>query len=582
MALVGAVFLAYQPACNGGLLWDDAAHLTRADLRSWQGLWRIWLEPGATQQYYPLLHTAFFIEHRLWGDDPLGYHLLNLALHCGAAALAAVALRRLQVPGAFLAAAIFALHPVHVESVAWITEQKNTLSAVLYLGAALAWLRWEEKRERWTWALALALFVLALCSKTVTATLPAALLLLHWWRRGRPAFRRDVVPLLPFFALGIAAGLFTIWMERNLVGAQGAAFDLTPMERALIAGRAAWFYLGKIVWPAGLVFIYPRWNVSQAAAWQYLYPAAALVALAALWAQRKRLPGPLTAVLFFLGTLLPALGFFDVYPFFFSFVADHFQYLASLGMIALVAAGAATLLDRCPPSLRRAGPALCVAPLAVLATLTWKQSHLYADRETLYRATIRGNPACWMAWNNLAGALIARGDAVDAVPLAQRALELRPRYPEAHNNLALALATLGRTDEAIPHYRTAVELDPSYAEARNNLGFALAARGEIDEAIDQYRKALESDPGNAGIHYNLGMVLIDARQPRAAVAQLRRALELQPDFLQARNNLGILFARSGRLEEAIDQFRRALELAPDSAEVRRNLDLALAGRAGAR
>lgn len=577
-ALFGAVFLAYQPAWNGGLLWDDAAHLTRADLRSWRGLWRIWVEPGATQQYYPLLHSAFWLQHRLWGDWPAGYHLVSLGLHFAAAALAALALRRLSIPGAYLAAAIFALHPAHVESVAWITEQKNTLSAVFYLGAALAWLRFEERREKRTYVLALVLFALALCSKTVTATLPAALLLLHWWKRGKPSWRRDVVPLLPFFVLGAAAGLFTVWVERNLVGARGAAFDLTIVERGLLAGRAAWFYLGKLAWPADLVFVYPRWNVSQGVWWQYLYPAAALAALAGLWILRKRMPGALAGALFFLVTLFPALGFFDLYPFLFSFVADHFQYLASLGILALAAAGAARLLDGAQPAARRAGQGLCLAGVAVLAVLTFRQSRLYADRETLYRATLRGNPACWMAWNNLAGALISRGKAEEAMGLAQRALALRPDYPDAHNNLALALAGLGRSEEAIPHYRRALEIDPGYAEAQNNLGFALAARGEIDEAIAHYRAALRTDPGRAGIHYNLAMALIARGDTRAAATHLRRALELQPGSLEAHNNLGILLARSGRLEEAIEQFRQALAIQPDSADVRRNLDLALGFR----
>ena len=573
-ALLAAVLLAYQPAWHGGLLWDDAAHLTRADLRSWQGLWHIWFDPGATQQHYPLVHSAFWLEQRLWGNDPTGYHVVNLLLHSGAALLVALVLRRLAVPGAYLAAAIFALHPVHVESVAWITELKNTLSAVFYLGAALAWVHFEEKRRVWTWLLALFLFVLALCSKTVTATLPAALLLVHWWRRGRPSWRRDVAPLLPFYALGAAAGVFTLWVERRLVGAEGAAFDLTALQRVLIAGRAAWFYLGKLVWPANLVFIYPRWQVSQSVWWQYLYPAAAVATLAALWALRKRLPGPLTAALFFLGTLVPALGFFDVYPFLFSFVSDHFQYLASIGIIALAASGIASLPQR------RAGQAVSVAILAILAALTWKQSRLYADAETLYRATIRDNPACWMAYSNLSGLLIARGGAAEAEGLARKALELRPDYPEAHNNLALALVQRGQPGEAFAHYRRAIELSPGYAEARNNFGFALASGGNLDEAIFQYREALEADPGRAGIHYNLAMALIARRQFQAAVVHLRRAVQLQPDFVEARNNLGILLVRGGHLDDAVDQFRRALALAPGSAEVRKNLALALARRAG--
>ena len=339
VALWIVLLIVYQPVWNGGFLWDDAAHVTRPDLRSWEGLWSIWSAPGATQQYYPFTHTFFWLQHRLWGDTPLGYHLVNITLHAAAASMAGLILYRLSIPGAYFAAAIFALHPVQVETVAWITEIKNTLSAVFYLGAAIAWLRYKEKANAGAYAISLGLFVLALCSKTVTATLPAALLVIAWWQRGRLSWRHDVLPLVPFFIFGIAAGLSTVWVERSLVGAEGAAFDLTPIERGLIAGRALWFYAGKLLWPVNLVFIYPRWNVSQAHGWQYVYPAAALAVLAVAWAVRRRWRGPLAGLLYFAGTLFPALGFFNVYPFLFSFVADHFQYLASLGLITLAAAG---------------------------------------------------------------------------------------------------------------------------------------------------------------------------------------------------------------------------------------------------
>jgi Flp pilus assembly protein TadD len=369
-------------------------------------------------------------------------------------------------------------------------------------------------------------------------------------------------------------------MERNLVGAEGTAFERSAVERVLIAGRAAWFYLGKLFWPADLAFVYPRWQISKGIWWQHLAPVSVLAALAGLWALRRRWPGTLVGALFFLITLFPALGFFDIYPFLFSFVADHFQYLASLGIISLVGAGAARLLDRFPPW-RRAAQTACLALLASLAVLTWRQSHLYADRETLYRAVIRSNASCWMAYNNLAGALISRGATDEAMSLAKRALELKPDYPEAHNNLALALGQRGQLEEALVHYRRALDLEPGYAEAHNNLGFALAARGQIEEAISHYRRAMAIDPGQAGVHYNLAMAILARGQPDAAAAHLRRAVELQPEFLEARNNLGILLARAGHLDEAIEQFRKALETQPSSTEVRRNLDLALARRAAA-
>jgi protein O-mannosyl-transferase len=571
-----AVLIVYQPAWNGGFLWDDAAHVTRPDLRSWQGLWSIWSAPGTTQQYYPLTHTFFWLQHRLWGDTPLGYHLVNIGLHAVAASIAGLILCRLGIPGAYFAAAIFALHPVQVESVAWITEVKNTLSAVFYLGAAIAWLSYRDKENAGAYALAFGLFVLALCSKSVTATLPAALLVIEWWRRGRLSWRRDVLPLVPFFILGVAAGLSTAWVERGLVGAEGAEFDLSPVQRGLLAGRALWFYARTLLWPVNLVFIYPRWSVSPGTWWQYVYPAAAIAVFAIAWSRRRRSRGPLAGMLYFAGTLFPALGFFNVYPFRFSFVADHFQYLASLGLITLAAAGTVRLFQRWRLRGWPATNAICLAVLSTLAVLTWRQSHVYTDVESLYRATIEGNPESWMAHNNLAGTLIARGAVDEAAGHAEKALALKPDYAEARNNLGLVLASRGRTDEALAQYRKALELDPAYAEAHNNLGLLLARRGRIDEAFAQYRRALAIDPSLARAHYNLAEALTARGQTTEAVAHLRRALALRPEYAEAHNSLGVILAFRGKADEARDHFLKAVELKPRYADARNNLGILLA------
>ncbi len=326
--------------------------------------------------------------------------------------MVALVLRRLAIPGAYLAAAIFALHPVQVESVAWITEQKNTLSAVFYLGAMLLYLRFDQTRKTPSYCWALGLFVLGLLSKTVAATLPAALLVIFWWQRGWLSWRRDIWPLLPFFVLGVAAGQLTAWVERMMIELGGAQVELTMVERCLIAGRAIWFYLGKLLWPAELIFIYPRWQVSSVVWWQYLFPATALLLLASAWGVRRRWRGPLAGLLFFVGTLFPALGFYNLFPFLFSFVADHFQYLASLGMITLASAGIVLLLDRWRLSSRPAGYLLCLMLLAALATLTWRQSQMYGDIETLYGKTIAENPDCWLAHNNLGNVLQSREESM--------------------------------------------------------------------------------------------------------------------------------------------------------------------------
>jgi tetratricopeptide (TPR) repeat protein len=575
--IVCCTLLAYLPALDGGLLWDDAAHITRPELRSLHGLWRIWSDLGATQQYYPLLHSAFWMEYKLWGDALLGYHLTNLLLHAAAACLVMLIMRRLGLPGAWLAALIFALHPVCVESVAWIAEQKNTLSTVFYLSAALLYLHFDATRRRSQYFLALALFVLALLTKTVTDTLPAALLVVFWWRRGRIGWKRDVLPLLPWFALGAAAGLFTAWVERNFVGAEGPDFALTLVERFLVAGRAVWFYLGKLVWPANLMFFYPRWRVDSADWWQYLFPLAALAALAGLCLLARKRRGPLAGVLIFGGTLFPALGFINVYPFIYSYVADHFQYTASLGIIVPVACG---LVSAVKPAARRwAVAAACVA-LAALGALTWQQCGMYQDMETLFQQTLERNPTCWVAHYNL-GVLIAGnpGRMEEAIWHYREAARLKPDYAMAHYNLALALSqTPDRLPEAIEEYRAALRADPNSARAHNNLGLALSRiPGRLPEAIQEYRAALRIDPESAEAQNNLGIALLNTPgRVSEAIPHFQAALRIKPDSAEIHNNLGgALSLVPGRLQDAIEEYRTALSIQSDYPDARYNLEAAL-------
>jgi tetratricopeptide (TPR) repeat protein len=574
-ALLLATLAAYYPAWHGGMLWDDDRHITRSDLRSAEGLSRIWFDLGATQQYYPLTHSAFWILHRLWGDQLLGYHLINIILHVLAAFLVAILLERLAVPGAWLAAVIFALHPVHVESVAWISELKNTLSGVLYLAAALAYLRFDDSRRRLPYALAMVLFVLALLSKTVTATLPAALLVVFWWQRGRLNGRRDLLPLLPFFTLGAAAGVLTAWVERALVGAQGAQYIFTMLERCLIAGRAICFYLGKLFWPVDLIFMYPRWQVSQNEAWQFLYPLGLLVLLAAMWRLRRRSRAPLAAMLLFGGTLFPALGFVNVYPFRYSFVADHFQYLASIAMIALASAGLAARAWRWRLPSRPAAVAATVLLGGTLAVATWIQSSQYVNAETLYRTTLSRNPSCWMAYNNLGNTLQKGGRVEEAITQYQAALRLKPDYAEAYNNLGLALHSQGRLEEAVTQYRQAVRFMPDLAGAHHNLANALVELGRVEEATAHFAEALKLEPDTAEAHNNLGLAM--SRQGRfdEAVTHFKEALRIRPDYLIARDNLGKSLQRMGRVEEAIEQYRQAIRLDPGYAQAYDNLGSAL-------
>jgi tetratricopeptide (TPR) repeat protein len=579
MLYAGLVLLTlavYHPAWHGGMLWDDDAHITRVDLRSLSGLWRIWFDVGATQQYYPAAHSAFWLFFHLWGDHTLGYHLVNIVLHASSAFLVFVILRRLAIPGAVLASLIFAVHPVNVESVAWMTELKNTLSGVCYLGAALMYLRFDERRDRRWYALAAGLFVLALFSKTVTATLPAALLVILWWQRGRLRWREDVLPILPLFAIGIAGGLLTAWVERAQIGAEGPAFQFTFIERCLIAGRAFWFYLGKLVWPADLIFIYPRWQVSQQIAWQYVYPLALVGLMAGLWWYRTRSRSPLAAVLFFGGTLFPALGFFNVYPFIYSFVADHFQYLASLGIIALIAAAVATLAGRWNTAMSVA----IVVPLALVATA---QSRKYADAETLYRTTLESNPSCWMAYINL-GKLRqeqarAQGDDPRLLEEAEtdfrEALRLEPSISQAYNNLGTILLSLGKLDEAQTEFQEALKRRPGDPDVQYNLGLVLQKMGRPEEAIAAITASLSSKPNQPAAHLALADALQSLGRVDEAIAQYDEALRGEPRDAETRINLGSALARNGRVDEAIVQYLAALEISPRSARASTNLGLAL-------
>jgi tetratricopeptide (TPR) repeat protein len=570
-----ATLVAYLPALHGSPLWDDDGHLTRPDLQSLHGLWRIWFELGATQQYYPFLHSAFWFEHQLWGSATIGYHLTNVALHALSACLVVMIMRRISLPGAWLAGFVFALHPVYVESVAWISEQKSTLSGVFCLAALLVYLHFDQDRRRSRYWLATGLFALALLSKTVTATLPVVILAIFWWRRGKLEWKRDLLPLVPWLAAGISGGLFTAWVERVYIGARGADFLLSPAQRFLISGRAICFYFGKLLWPVNLMFLYPHWNVSAGVWWQWLFPVAVLAVFVGLIIAAHRYRGPLASFLIFAATLFPVLGFLNVYPFRYSYVADHFQYLASLGVIVPGIALLAWAIER---RSTRKGAAIAgsVLLIFVLGVLTWRQSRMYSDVETLYRTSLERNPASWMAHYNLGTLLADRPDQLtEAIAEYQVALRIKPDYAEAHHNLEIALSRIpGRLDDAIAEYQEALRIRPDFALAHNDLGIALShTPGRMQNAIAEYQAALQVYPGFAEAHYNLGNLL--SRLPgrrQDAIAEYQQALRIQPNYPEAHTNLGILLATMpGLSADAIAEYRAALRLRPDLAEAHNNL-----------
>jgi tetratricopeptide (TPR) repeat protein len=602
----GLVLTCYWPALNGGMVWDDAAHVTRPDLRSLSGLGRIWSDLHATQQYYPVLHTAFWFEHRLWGDATTGYHVANLLFHATSCCLLALALQRLLngskahalgKPGSanptarsssicvgtiapWMAAFIFAVHPVSVESVAWISEQKNTLSLVFYLLAALAFLGFSDSRNGWAYGRALVFFGLALGTKSVTATLPAALLVVLWWKNGELNWRRDVVPLIPWFVAAVIAGIFTAWVERRMIGADGAAFALSSVQRLLLAGRVVWFYLEKLVWPLDLMFVYPRWDVPSEADGWIVCLLGVLAVTAVLWMIRGRSRGPLAGWLFFVGSLFPALGFFNVYPFLFSYVADHFQYLASLGPVVVFAAGSAWLATRESAPVRIVASVLIAVLVAVLAVLANQQSRSYRDGETLYRVTLARNPDCWMAHINLASELSkSPHHTAEVLQHYYEALRLRPDSSEAQNDLANELVKLpGRLSEALEHFERALHLNPRFVEAHVNLANALAAvPGRMSEALDQYRQALLLDPLAPETHYCLANTLatVPGRETEAEF-EYEEALRLRPTYAEAHANLaGLLAKRPDSVPAALAHYEAAISLEPDRAPTHYNFAVVL-------
>jgi Flp pilus assembly protein TadD len=582
-AIILLTLLAYQPVWHAGFVWDDASWTTDISslLRDFSGLRTIWCKLTALQQYYPLTATTFWLDYHLWGFWPLPYHVENVLLHAFAALLFWRLLRRLEVPGGWLAGAIFALHPVMVESAGWVTERKNVLSLVLYLGALLAYGRvtsfWKEDEDSLprgrAYLLALALALGALLAKTTALSLPAVILLICWWERGRIRWRADVQPTLPFFALAISLSLVTAWIEKNHVGAQGPEWAISFPQRCLIAGRVVWFYIGKLLWPVNLCFIYPRWQLNAGSVSQWLYPITAVGTLFALWLTRRKIGrGPATAAFFFVGTLFPVLGFVSGYFMLYSFVCDHWTYLPSLGLIALGAALVARTADRLRAPAVLYGFAAVILP--ALMILTWRQCQIYTDMETLWRDTLAKNPDCWMAHNNLSMVLINEGRLEEAIRHGEQSLQSNPKNVNAHRNLGVALTRAGRVQDAIGHYEQAVRAEPNDARTQNDLSIVLIREGRLEEAIRHGEQAVQLKPDDPDIYKNLAGALMLAGRFQDAIGYCQRAVRVAPSDSEAYNHLGAALIGLGKFQEAIEPFEQALHINPNDVRARLNLSMA--------
>ena len=570
------------------------------------GLKKIWVKPKSSPQYYPLTFTTFWVEYHIWGLKPFGYHFNNILLHAFNAFLIWIILLHLKVPGAVLAAAIFAIHPVHVESVAWITERKNVLSGFFYLLTLVCYLRfarsipfeagsspreYESEQTNIAWpfyAACIIFFICALLSKTITATLPAVILVLLWWQNGSIK-KRDVLWLMPLFILGAGFGLITAWLESSHVGASGQEFALGFWGRCLISGRALWFYLSKLAWPRDLMFIYPRWEIDGAQWWQYLFPVSFVAVLVSLYANRGRIGrGPLAAVLIFSGTLFPAIGFLNVFPHRFSFVADHFQYLASIAIIAMIAAIAAHTGKRyfaSPRKMRILG-LIVVLLMLNLGMETAGLTFSYKNVITLWRDTIDRNKECWVAHNNLAAEYNMLKQYDKALPFALGAVRIKPDYDIGHVSLASTYYRLKDYDNAVVNYKKAIDLFTSkknsnpyalyqfkklgpacfealgsiyflkkeydlsleyfskmialnsdYPYVHKTIGKIHAMKGNNTAAVSHFRKALKHLKFDPGLHYEMGMALLMLDEIDLSIIHFKRAVEIAPNFRAAMEKL---------------------------------------------
>ncbi len=561
----------YQPAMRGDFLWDDDDYVTRNHLLTDVDGWRkIWFSTEHPSQYFPMTYSVFRVQHRFWGLNPLGYHLVNTLLHATNAVLLYRVLLTMEVPGAMLAAALFALHPIQVESVAWITELKNVLSLFFSLLSLLAWLAWRRHKGQRSsfFVLALLFFLCAAFSKTTAVVLPVIFLIIAWYQRDR-IDRRYLGYFLPLLAIGFGLGMLTIWWERNIAGTRGAEFSFSLAERLLIAGRALWFHLGKLVWPAHLSFSYPRWEIDAGAALQYLWPLTAIAAIAAAWRFREwGGRGPAAAMAVYLAALAPLLGFIPLYTFKYSYVADHYQYMASIGPLSLAAAFFRPRNGSPGPIRRLLLPLLLVS---LYGALSWQQSQAYRNPETLWQDTLAKNPLSWMARNNLGSHLVERGRTEEALVQLRESLKLNPGHVKTLNLLGFALAKKGEREQAESYYRAALRSQPTFEPALTNLGILLVETGRTIEAELPFREALRLAPGSPITLNNLGIVMHLRGRRAEAVALFQAALSRDPEYPEALVSMGNVYDQTGTVTEARRQYARAARHRPPSHVSKTNL-----------
>jgi tetratricopeptide (TPR) repeat protein len=743
LILILFVIAAYAPVWKAGFVWDDSVILTANPcIIGPLGLKEIWTTSAA--DICPLTLTTFWAEHVLWGLNPLPYHLVNVLLHGLSAVVLWRVLRGLRIQGAWLGAALWALHPVAVESVAWITEMKNTESGLFFLLSILFFVRWinpagagyDSEREHagsssiptlparnasawadpggrysitpasstststsrststiflkrcldertgggWSYVLSLLFAALAMAAKSSTVILPVVLCLCAWWiegrwhwrnlvscprnrhffrcdqngaparheegayqngyvtdeqRRRRPIFiatlwatvswlffrvarssridsdmlvptaspaqtalknsqltggerrayfgDRTLTRTVPLFLMAIAVSALSIWTQGlQLATGSDPQWARNWPERLAAAGDAVWFYLGKLLWPHPLSANYPRWQI-DAGQWVSYLPLLAVIVILAIFWLRGRSGGAgsracFFAFAYFTMALLPVLGLIDNYIFRYSLVFDHFQYLASIGPLALAGTALDRLSDFMIPKRPWLQSALCVGLLLILGMASWQRTWVYESEVALWSDTLARNPDSWAAHNDLGNAFIQKGQVEGALVQYQKALQINPNDLEALNNLGVALFRKGRMDDAVAQYQKALAISPNYVLTHNNLGNALLQRGQLDDAVAHYQKALEINPNFAGAHYNLGNALFQKGRVDDAMAHYQKALEINPNRPEAHYNLANTLIQKGQMHDAVAHYQKALEINPNYPEAHNNLGNALLQR----
>jgi tetratricopeptide (TPR) repeat protein len=515
----------------------------------------------------------------MWGDDTLGCHLTNVGLHVLSSLLFWRLLARLGVRWAWFGGFLFAVHPLAVESVAWMSEIKNTLSLPLLLLAMIAFVSYDENRSAGKLLLSLLCFLAAMLCKTSVVMFPVVILLYCWWKRGRIGLA-DVCASAEFCVISLILGLVEIGFQQR-VGMAGENLNVGGIfSRLAAAGLSVVFYLWKFLLPIGLMPAYPRWPVVHPSSAQFL-PWLALGALVGwLWTKRKSWGRDALFGLGFFGVnLLPVLGLIPMAYLRISWVADHFVYLPMLGLAGLVAAGAGVLADRLTRLRRGLSAPLAAFAVIVLCTLclaSRRYAAIFRDSGALWSYELRQNPQAWIAHHNLANLYFSQpGQEANAIAQYEIALRLKPDLAEAHNNIALLLVRQpGQQANAIVHYEAALRFKPDYAEAHNNLALLLASQpGRQADAIAHYEAALRFKPDYAEAHNNLAVILASEPGRQAdAIAHLEAALRIRPDYVNAHYNLGVLLAaQPGRQADAALQFRAALKFNPDYAPAKEAL-----------